>query len=97
MLPTFCRRSPTASPQGAADYGFDARRKAACGQRHRPQGLPPARAAASNNSACRGDARGGVGRKGGHPLAEWLPAGKGSRRLCRGSSGDGGAVRMKEG
>ncbi|RZS04222.1 hypothetical protein BHM03_00034518 [Ensete ventricosum] len=44
-----------------------------------------------------GDARGGAGRRGGCPLAEWLPVGKGSRDLHRGSSGDGGAVRVKEG
>ncbi|RWV77786.1 hypothetical protein GW17_00061345 [Ensete ventricosum] len=40
-----CRRSPAASPQGAADCGFDARRKAAYGQR-----TSPARAA-----TCKGD------------------------------------------
>ncbi|RZS07131.1 hypothetical protein BHM03_00037911 [Ensete ventricosum] len=44
LLPTVCRRPPAASPQGATDYEFDARRKAAYGQRHCPQGLPPAAA-----------------------------------------------------
>ncbi|RWV94146.1 hypothetical protein GW17_00043338 [Ensete ventricosum] len=82
-------------PQGGTDCGFDARGKAACGQRHRPQRLSPARMVASSGSAYRGGARGGVGRKDGRPLAEWLPAGKGSRRLRRGNSG--GAVRAKEG
>ncbi|RZR83483.1 hypothetical protein BHM03_00010085 [Ensete ventricosum] len=57
---------------------------------------PPARATASSGSACRGGAHGGADRRGGRPLAEWLPAGKGSRRLCRGSSGDD-VVRVKEG
>ncbi|RWW02438.1 hypothetical protein GW17_00034471 [Ensete ventricosum] len=33
----------------------------------------------------------GVGRRGGRPLAGWLPIGKGSRRLRRGSSNGGGA------
>ncbi|RRT31115.1 hypothetical protein B296_00051136, partial [Ensete ventricosum] len=55
------------------DSGFGVRRKAVCEQRHRPQGLPPARATASNDSACRGGARGGAGRRGSRPLAEWLP------------------------
>ncbi|RWV95073.1 hypothetical protein GW17_00042333 [Ensete ventricosum] len=53
-------------------------------------------AALRPGSACRGGAHGGADRRGGRPLAEWLPAGKGSRRLRRGSSG-GGAVRVKEG
>ncbi|RWV78877.1 hypothetical protein GW17_00060073 [Ensete ventricosum] len=39
------RQPPTASPQGATDYRFNASRKAAYGQRHRPQGLPLAGAA----------------------------------------------------
>ncbi|RRT37682.1 hypothetical protein B296_00054861, partial [Ensete ventricosum] len=71
--------------------------KAACGQRHRPQGLSLARATTSSDSACRGDARGGAGRRGGCPLAEWLSTVKGSRRLRRGSSDDDDAVRVKEG
>ncbi|RWW40962.1 hypothetical protein BHE74_00053591 [Ensete ventricosum] len=87
LLPMVYRRPPAASPQGAADCGFGARRKASCGQRHRPQGLLPARVVAS--SAC-----GGASRMGGRPLAEWLPAGKGSRRL---RSDSGGTVRVKEG
>ncbi|RWW03714.1 hypothetical protein GW17_00033104, partial [Ensete ventricosum] len=29
-----------------------------------------------------------AGRRGCRPLARWLPAGKGSRCLCRGNSGD---------
>ncbi|RZS26350.1 hypothetical protein BHM03_00059676 [Ensete ventricosum] len=66
-------------------------------QRHHPQGLPPARAATSSGSACRGGARGCADRRGGRPLAEWLPTGKVSRCLRRGSSGDGSAVRVKEG
>ncbi|RZS03108.1 hypothetical protein BHM03_00033225 [Ensete ventricosum] len=45
LLPTVCIRSPAASQQGTTDYGFGARRKAAYGQRHRPQGRPPAVAA----------------------------------------------------
>ncbi|RWV95353.1 hypothetical protein GW17_00042028 [Ensete ventricosum] len=39
---------------------------------------------------------GGAGRRGGRPLAGWLPTEKGSCRLCRGSGG-GGTVRVKEG
>ncbi|RWV98423.1 hypothetical protein BHE74_00005726 [Ensete ventricosum] len=84
-------------PQGATNCGFGARRKAVCGHRHRLQGLSPARATASSGNACRGSARGGVGHRGVRPLAEWLPAGKSSRRLHRGSSGGGGAVRVNEG
>ncbi|RZS22230.1 hypothetical protein BHM03_00054973 [Ensete ventricosum] len=42
LLLTVYSRSPAASPQGAADYGFGPRRKATYKQRHRPQGLPPA-------------------------------------------------------
>ncbi|RWW43252.1 hypothetical protein BHE74_00051114 [Ensete ventricosum] len=30
---------------------------------------------------------GGIGRRGGRPLAGWMPVGKGSHRLHRGSSG----------
>ncbi|RZS20551.1 hypothetical protein BHM03_00053081 [Ensete ventricosum] len=56
----------------------------------------PAHKGRSTVGRCQGGARGGVGRRGGRPLAEWLPAGKGSRRLHRGS-GSGGAVRVKEG
>ncbi|RWW45658.1 hypothetical protein BHE74_00048480 [Ensete ventricosum] len=97
LLPTVCRRSPAANPQGVTDCGFGTHRKVACGHRHRPQGLPPARAAANNGNACRGGARGGADCRGGRPLAKWLPAGKGSRRLRRGSSGGGGAVKVKEG
>ncbi|RWV85574.1 hypothetical protein GW17_00052626 [Ensete ventricosum] len=96
LLPTVYRRPPAASLQGATDCRLSACRKAAYGQRHRPQGLPPARATASNGSACRGDARGGAGRRGCCPLAEWLPAGKGNRRLRRGNIGCG-VVRVKEG
>ncbi|RWV99997.1 hypothetical protein GW17_00037060, partial [Ensete ventricosum] len=55
------------------------------------------RAVANSSSACRGGARGGAGRRGGRPLAEWLPMGKGNCRLRRGSSGGSGAVRVKEG
>ncbi|RZR75439.1 hypothetical protein BHM03_00057789, partial [Ensete ventricosum] len=48
------------------------------------KGLPPA----AYPTASRGS---GVDRRGGCPLAGWLPAGKGSRRLRRGSSdGDDG-------
>ncbi|RWW36814.1 hypothetical protein BHE74_00058124 [Ensete ventricosum] len=43
------------------------------------------RAPAASPAASRG---GSVSRKGGRPLAGWLPAGKGSRRMCRGSDGD---------
>ncbi|RWV79209.1 hypothetical protein BHE74_00049006 [Ensete ventricosum] len=83
--------SPLAGATGwATDYGFDTCRKAAYGQRHRSQGLPPARAAASSDNACKGGPRGGADRRGGRPLAEWLPAGKGS-------SDDGDVVRVKEG
>ncbi|RWW48444.1 hypothetical protein BHE74_00045488 [Ensete ventricosum] len=97
LLPMVCRRPPAVSPQGAADYRFDARRKAACKQRHRSEGLPPARATASNSSACTSDAHGGADCRGGRLLVEWLSAGKGSRRLHRGSSGGDDAVRVKEG
>ncbi|RWV84390.1 hypothetical protein GW17_00053894 [Ensete ventricosum] len=95
LLPTVSRRSPVASPHGVVDYGFDARRKVARGQKHRPQVLSPGRAAASSGNACRGGARGGADHRGGRPLAEWLLTGKGSRRLRRGSSGGCGAVRVK--
>ncbi|RRT40140.1 hypothetical protein B296_00030628 [Ensete ventricosum] len=48
------------------------------------KGLPPA----TCPTASRGS---GVSRRGGDPLAGWLPTGKGSRRLRRGSSdGDDG-------
>ncbi|RWW41270.1 hypothetical protein BHE74_00053256 [Ensete ventricosum] len=73
------------------DYGFDAHKKAACGQRHHPQGLLPARATTSRGSACKGGTRGGAGYRGGCPLVGRLPAGKGSHRLRRGSGGGGGA------
>ncbi|RWV81201.1 hypothetical protein GW17_00057404 [Ensete ventricosum] len=46
------------------------------------KGLPPA----ASPAASRG---GGTGRRGGRPLVGWLPGGKGSCRLRRGSSGDG--------
>ncbi|RZS08672.1 hypothetical protein BHM03_00039674, partial [Ensete ventricosum] len=36
LLPTVCRWSPAANPQGAVDFVFGARRKAVYGQRHRP-------------------------------------------------------------
>ncbi|RWV85471.1 hypothetical protein GW17_00052737 [Ensete ventricosum] len=95
-------------PEGAAANGLQttARGQPARGGRLRvrcPQEgslraeAPPARAAASSGNACRGGARGGASRRGGRPLAEWLPTGKGSRRLRRGNSGDGGTVRVKEG
>ncbi|RWV78613.1 hypothetical protein GW17_00060390 [Ensete ventricosum] len=94
-----CRRLPVASPQRAVDCRFDARRKATCEQRSCPQGLPPARATASSGcgSTCKGGARGGASHRGGRPLAEWLLADKGSRRLRRGSSDNDGTVRVKEG
>ncbi|RWW35754.1 hypothetical protein BHE74_00059277 [Ensete ventricosum] len=49
---------------GAVASGLQmaANRKAAYGQRHRPQGLSPARIAASMGSACRGSTCGGVAR-----------------------------------
>ncbi|RWW39008.1 hypothetical protein BHE74_00055702, partial [Ensete ventricosum] len=58
---------------------------------------PPARVVASSDSACKGDACGGADRRGGRHLAEWLPTGKGSRRLHRGNNGGSGVVRVKEG
>ncbi|RWV97079.1 hypothetical protein GW17_00040159, partial [Ensete ventricosum] len=58
---------------------------------------PPARAVASSGSAYMGDSRGGDSRRGGRPLAEWLPVGKGSRRLRRGRCGGGDAVWVKDG
>ncbi|RZR72678.1 hypothetical protein BHM03_00015746 [Ensete ventricosum] len=48
----------------------------------------------SRSDTTLGDAGGGANRRGGRPLAEWLPAGKGSHRLRRGSSGDGEAVKF---
>ncbi|RWW64060.1 hypothetical protein BHE74_00028726, partial [Ensete ventricosum] len=42
---------------------------------------------AASPAANRGD---GASRRGGRPLVGWLPAGKGSRRLCRGNDGDDG-------
>ncbi|RZR92103.1 hypothetical protein BHM03_00020352 [Ensete ventricosum] len=48
-------------------------------------------------AAPRGSAHGAVDRRGGRPLAEWLPAGKGSRRLRRGNNGGDDVVRVKEG
>ncbi|RWW72785.1 hypothetical protein BHE74_00019384 [Ensete ventricosum] len=50
----------------------------------RPQGLLLARVVASSGSTCRGGARGGVGRRGGRPLAERLPVGKCSFAACTG-------------
>ncbi|RWV77806.1 hypothetical protein GW17_00061319 [Ensete ventricosum] len=44
-----------------------------------------------------GDAHGGDGRRGGRPLAEWLPTSKGNCHLRRGSSDGSGAMRVKEG
>ncbi|RWW06864.1 hypothetical protein GW17_00029777 [Ensete ventricosum] len=94
-VPTRGDSHPRPHRRGCCQW-FGARRKAAYGQRQLPQGLPPARAVACSGSACRGDAYVSVGRRGGHPLAEWLLADKDSRRLCRGSSDNGGAVRVKE-
>ncbi|RZR82141.1 hypothetical protein BHM03_00008504 [Ensete ventricosum] len=49
------------------------------------KGLPPV----ASPAASRGDS---AGSKGGRPLAGWMPTGKGSRRLRRGSNGgDSGA------
>ncbi|RWV78846.1 hypothetical protein GW17_00060114 [Ensete ventricosum] len=79
------RQPPAATPQGLLPT------------RHYPQGLSPARAAAINDNTYRGGSHGGVDRRGGRPLAEWLPTGKGSRRLRRGNSGGDDAVRVKEG
>ncbi|RRT33938.1 hypothetical protein B296_00048304, partial [Ensete ventricosum] len=45
LRPSHKGRLPAATSQGEVDYGFDARRKAAYGQGHRPQGRPQAGAA----------------------------------------------------
>ncbi|RWW15776.1 hypothetical protein GW17_00020369, partial [Ensete ventricosum] len=68
--------------QGATTRGHD-RLRPAC------KGLPPAASPAANRG-------GSASRRGGRPLAGWLPIAKGNRRLRRGS-GDDGAVRVKEG
>ncbi|RWV85268.1 hypothetical protein GW17_00052952 [Ensete ventricosum] len=57
--------------------------------RAKPAGARKGLPLAASHAASRG---GGVGRKGGRPLAGWLPAGKGSRRLRRGSSDDDGSA-----
>ncbi|RWW53526.1 hypothetical protein BHE74_00039982 [Ensete ventricosum] len=62
-----------------------------------PTGRGTANSGSGSGSACRGSPRGVAGYRGGRLLAEWLPAGKGSRRLRRGSSGSGGAVWVKDG
>ncbi|RZS22823.1 hypothetical protein BHM03_00055648 [Ensete ventricosum] len=69
------------SPQGAATREHNRLRLAR-------KGLPPT----DSPAASRG---GSADRRGGRPLAGWLPATKGSRCLRRGS--DGGVVRVKEG
>ncbi|RRT59522.1 hypothetical protein B296_00010565 [Ensete ventricosum] len=56
-------------------------------------GHPRAWAATTSPTASRG---GNAGRRGGRPLAGWLPVTKGSCLLCRGN-GSGDAVRVKEG
>ncbi|RZR88489.1 hypothetical protein BHM03_00016088 [Ensete ventricosum] len=53
------------------------------------KGMPPA----ASPTASRG---GGIGHRVGRPLAGWLPAGKGSHRLRRGSNGDDGADGARE-
>ncbi|RWV90285.1 hypothetical protein GW17_00047531 [Ensete ventricosum] len=79
--------------RGARGY---AARAAANGLQMAARGQPVASPQGATDYG--GDAHGGAGRRGGRPLAEWLLAVKGSRRLRRGSS-DGGddAVRVKEG
>ncbi|RWV76960.1 hypothetical protein GW17_00062281, partial [Ensete ventricosum] len=84
--------------KGAARASHPRPRHRGCCQRSAdgcPQEGSRPRVAASSGSAYKGGARGGAGRRGGRPLAEWLPTGKGSRRLRRGSSD--GVVRVKEG
>ncbi|RRT44882.1 hypothetical protein B296_00050303 [Ensete ventricosum] len=49
------------------------------------KGLPPAASLVANRG-------GGIGRSGGRPLAGWLPTGKGSHRLRRGSNDDDGSA-----
>ncbi|RZS20432.1 hypothetical protein BHM03_00052958 [Ensete ventricosum] len=56
-------------------------------------GHPRARRTVASPAASRGD---GAGRRVGQPLAGRLPAAKGSHRLRR-DSGNGDAVRVKEG
>ncbi|RWW09354.1 hypothetical protein GW17_00027162 [Ensete ventricosum] len=73
-------------PTGTAGCGQPARVNR---QRLTRKGLPPA----ASPTATKG---GGAGRRGGRPLAGRLPTIKGSRRLRR-CSGDGDAVRVKEG
>ncbi|RRT50876.1 hypothetical protein B296_00038062 [Ensete ventricosum] len=73
-----------ASPQWGGTRPRSDRKGVAYGQRHRPQGLPPARVVAINDSTCRGGARGGAGRRGGRPLVERLPMGKCSFAACTG-------------
>ncbi|RRT36674.1 hypothetical protein B296_00026806, partial [Ensete ventricosum] len=75
---------------GTVDYGQPA--GAAVTYGHTPlergvrKGLPPA----ASPTASKG---GGVGHKGGRPLAGWLPMGKGSRCLRRGSSDNADGAR----
>ncbi|RWW43167.1 hypothetical protein BHE74_00051202 [Ensete ventricosum] len=84
-------RPPTAKAPCKVAAGY--------GQGHRrSQGQQPVREAGckelvGNPTANRGS---GVGRRGGCPLAGWLPAGKDSHRLRRGSSGDGGGDGARE-
>ncbi|RRT81614.1 hypothetical protein B296_00001160 [Ensete ventricosum] len=84
-----------AVPRRGGACGHDAHRQAAFAAR--PPANATARRSARRGSAHRGATRGrSVGCKGSsvRPLVGWLSAGKGSRRLYRGS-GDG-AVRVKE-
>ncbi|RRT31826.1 hypothetical protein B296_00053878 [Ensete ventricosum] len=55
----YCQ-GPLEGHEAATGYGFDTRKNAAYGQRHRLQGLPLAGAAGSRGNARRGDARGGA-------------------------------------
>ncbi|RWV79183.1 hypothetical protein GW17_00059732 [Ensete ventricosum] len=84
-------------PQGATDYGFDARRKAARGQRHRPQGLPPARAAACKGGRQQGRRPWRCRPQGWPPLGRVAADGQGQsppaqvqQRRRRHSEGEGG-------
>ncbi|RWW50574.1 hypothetical protein BHE74_00043147 [Ensete ventricosum] len=89
-LPPMVSRWPlAASSQGAADCGFDARRKAACGQRHRPQGLPPAEAAPAGATPMEVSAAGVAAGRQGQPS----PA-QGQQRRWRRSEGEGGLGKL---
>ncbi|RWW45234.1 hypothetical protein BHE74_00048941, partial [Ensete ventricosum] len=87
-------RPPTgaAARKRATVYGSDASTKAAYGQKHRPLPTASLQGAACSRRGRRGNPCPRPARRGAAPTeappASMAPAGKGSRRLRRGSDGD---------